>query len=294
MRTVLRSMLGLAVVGSIVWSGAARADGPSKEQCVNAYQGAQVDLKQSALGSAREKIAICLASSCPRVLQTDCADWLKNIDARQPSVVLSFQGKDGTPMTGVTATLDGKPFAGKTDGRAVDVDPGEHTFTFAPPGEAKVDVRVIVREGEKSQKVDAISKLYVAPKPPPGSGPLASQQQPVRTERPVPWQVYALGGVGLAGVGSFAGFGISGTRGKADLDKCKPACAEDDVSSVRTRFIVADISLAVSIVAVAAATVFFVTRPEVAVGADKGTATSKPRARTAGLTWLGTGVRVEL
>ena len=293
MRTVFRSMLGLAVVGSVIWSGAARAEGPSKEQCVNAYQGAQVDLKQSALGSAREKIAICLASSCPHVLQTDCADWLKSIDARQPSVVLSFQGKDGTPMTGVTATLDGKPFAGKTDGRAVDVDPGEHTFTFAPPGEAKVDVRVIVREGEKSQKVDAISKLYVTTKPTSTMTPPASPQ-PARTERPVPWQVYALGGVGLAGVGSFAGFGISGTRGKADLDKCKPACAEDDVSSVRTRFVVADISLAVSIVAVAAATIFFVTRPEVPVGADKGTATTKPRARTAGVTWLGTGVRVEL
>ncbi len=292
MRTVFRSMLGLAAVGSIVWSGAARADGPSKEQCVNAYQGAQVDLKASALGSAREKIAICLASSCPHVLQTDCADWLKTIDARQPSVVLSFQGKDGSPVNGVLATLDGKPFTGKTDGRAVDVDPGEHTFTFSPPGEPKVDVRVIVREGEKSQKVDAVSKLYVAPKaltttPPPAA-------PPARTERPVPWQVYALGGVGLAGVGSFAGFGISGTRGKADLDKCKPACAEDDVSSVRTRFIVADISLAVSIVAVAAATVFFVTRPEVPASADKGTATVKPRTRTAGVTWLGTGVRVEL
>jgi hypothetical protein len=285
-------MLGLAAACSLVWSGAARADGPSKEQCVNAYQGAQVDLKASALGSAREKIAICLASSCPHVLQTDCADWLKTIDARQPSVVLSFQGKDGSPVNGVTATVDGKPFTGKTDGRAVDVDPGEHVFSFSPPGEPKVDVRVIVREGEKSQKVDAVSKLYVAPKALTTTPPPAAPAP--RTERPVPWQVYALGGVGLAGVGSFAGFGISGTRGKADLDKCKPACAEDDVSSVRTRFIVADVSLAVSLVAVAAATIFFVTRPEVPVSADKGTAKVKPSTRTADVTWLGTGVRVEL
>ncbi len=257
--------LGPFVLVILAAPGLAMGAGPSKEQCVSAYQGAQVDMKQSALSSAREKLALCLAESCPNALHSDCAEWLKEIDRRQPSVVLSFKGKDGTPSTSVPATVDGKPFAGKTDGRAVDVDPGEHTFVFSPPGEPPVDVRVVVREGEKSQKVDATSKLYVAPAREPREGPLSTPPPATSKERPVPWPVFALGGLGLVGAGGFVGFGIAGTRGKADLEDCKPTCTEDQLSPVRTKFIVADVSLAIGIVAVGVATVLFLTRPEIEV-----------------------------
>jgi len=265
--------------------GLAMGAGPSKEQCVNAYQGAQVDMKASALSAAREKLALCLAESCPNALHSDCAEWLKEIDRRQPSVVLAFKGKDGSPVSTVSATLDGKPFAGKTDGRAVDVDPGEHTFVFAPPGEPTVEVRVVVREGEKSQKVDATSKLWVAPVTA-TQGPLASPPPATVRERPVPWPVYALGGLGLVGAGGFVGFGVAGMAGKSDLEACKPTCAEDDVSSVRTKYLVADVSLAVGVVALGVAAVIFLTRPEIELPKREARAASKP----SGPRFFGNGV----
>lgn len=264
----------LALVSSfaavVALPGLAEAAGPSKEQCVAAYQGAQVDMKQSALSSARDKLALCLSESCPNALHADCAEWLKEVERRQPSVVLSFKGKDGGPSTAVPATIDGKPFAGKTDGRAFDVDPGEHTFVFSPPGEPTVEVRVVVREGEKSQKVDATSKLWIPPSASPtgsATGPLATPPPATKRERPVPWPVYALGGLALVGAGGFVGFGLAGTAGKSDLETCKPTCAEDDVSSVRTKYLVADVSLAVGVVALGVAAVVFLTRPEIEVPA---------------------------
>ncbi len=284
-----RSMVWVARLGLVAamlsTSALAFADSPSKEQCINAYQGAQVDMKQSALGAAREKLALCLSDGCPRSLQTDCALWLKEVDARRPSVVLSFKAHDGSDATGVLATIDGKPAAGKTDGRAFDVDPGEHVFVFLPQGEPAVSVKAVIREGEKSQRVAGVSSRHVAQpaREPSDPRPTAARAP---TERPVPWPVYALGGVSLVGLGAFAGFGAAGASAKSDLEVCRPSCLDTDVSSVRTKFIVADISLVVGVVALAGAAAFYFTRPEV------------PRAhaaRTAPLTatWLGSGVRGE-
>ncbi|HQY60771.1 MAG TPA: hypothetical protein PK141_05205 [Polyangiaceae bacterium] len=239
---------------------------PSKEQCINAYQGAQVDMKQSALGAAREKLGVCLSDGCPRTLQADCAGWLKEVDARRPSIVLSFKGRDGTDQTRVPATIDGRPSGARTDGRAFDLDPGEHTFVFQPPGEPPVTVKQIVREGEKSQRVAAISTLArtsapatPAPRDPGREAPHTATS----VERPVPWTVYALGGLGLVGAGAFVGFGVSGASGKSGLEACKPSCLDSDVSSVRTRFIVADVSLAVGVLALAGALTLYLTRPEI-------------------------------
>lgn len=288
--------VGLAALSTALFPLAAVA-GPSKEQCVNAYQGAQVDMKQSSLASAREKLALCLSESCPSALHSDCAEWLKEVDRRQPSVVLSFKSKDGTQASAISAKLDGKAFTGKTDGRAIEVDPGEHTFVFAPPGEPPVEVRVVVREGEKSQRVEATSKLFVMPpKETPGTVAPPPKARDTVVTRPLPWPVVALGAVGLVGVGGFVGFGLAGTSGKSDLELCKPLCSESDVSSVRTKFIVADVSLAVGVVAVGLATVLFLTRPEIEVPKKPELAkasTDSRRAHTASIRWLGSGVAGE-
>lgn len=269
---------------------------PTKEQCINAYQGAQVDMKQSALGAAREKLAVCLSDGCPRALQADCAGWLKEVDARRPSVVLSFKGRDGADLTHVTATIDGKPSVGRTDGRAFDLDPGEHTFVFQPPGEPPVTVKQVVREGEKSQRVSAVSALAAAP-PPAAVGGEPRARPAVTVERPVPWTVVALGGLALVGASTFVGFGVSGASGKSGLEACKPSCLEDDVSSVRTRFIVADVSLAVSVLALGGALTLYLTRPEISRpvlgrAAFERTAPAPAPAQWRA-EWVGSGVRGE-
>lgn len=277
----MRSRLALAVVvlASIeLTSGRSDAAGPTKAQCVAAYQGAQIDLKSSALAAAREKLTVCLSASCSRALQSDCAEWLKDVEKRQPSVVLSFKGRDGTMLTSVPVTLDGRAFDGKTDGRGVDVDPGERTFVFVPPGEPEVRVTVLVREGERSQRVDAVSSRFVVPKPTPPA--------PSVVERPIPWSVYAVGGLGVVALGTATAFGVAGIAARGGLSSCRPTCTTDEVSSVRTLFTVADISLVVTVLAAGAATVLYLTRPETQLpAADRTTSKS--------LRFFGNGLAVD-
>jgi hypothetical protein len=75
----------------------------------------------------------------------------------------------------------------------------------------------------------------------------------------LPW---ILGGIGLAALGSFVGFGLSGRGDYFDLDHtCSPHCTSADTSSMQTKLLVADISLGVSVVALTVATVLFLSKP---------------------------------
>jgi hypothetical protein len=70
--------------------------------------------------------------------------------------------------------------------------------------------------------------------------------------------VWPLGGLGLAGIGTFAYFGLSGKaeentlRGKTG---CAPSCTPEETDPVRTKFLIANVSLGVGIVALGAATI---------------------------------------
>jgi hypothetical protein len=66
--------------------------------------------------------------------------------------------------------------------------------------------------------------------------------------------------LGAAALGSFAFFALTGKSDENDLrDSCSPNCPESDVDSVRTKYLVADISLGVGIASLGAATWLFVT-----------------------------------
>src|SRR5205814_1618210 len=75
-----------------------------------------------------------------------------------------------------------------------------------------------------------------------------------------PVLAYVLGGVGILGLGSFTYFGLTSKGDLSNLkDTCAPYCAQNDLDSVKTRMLVADISLGVGIVALGVATYLFVT-----------------------------------
>ena len=67
---------------------------------------------------------------------------------------------------------------------------------------------------------------------------------------------YVLGGVSAAAAASFAYFAISGLSQLNQLEQCKPNCSRSDVRDVRTKYLLADVSLGVSAVALAAAGYF--------------------------------------
>ena len=54
--------------------------------------------------------------------------------------------------------------------------------------------------------------------------------------------------------------GLIGAAKYSDLEACRPGCAPDDVTTTRTYYAVADVSLAVGVVALGAAAIVFLSR----------------------------------
>jgi hypothetical protein len=256
---------------------------PTRQACVSAYEETQTAMRRSRLLAARAALQTCLDEACPSVLRSDCAGWLKEVEARTPSVVVECSA-DGALVRDVRLFVDGTLHEGGSDGKAMDVDPGTHSFRVEPPGSAPVSAEVLVREGEKLKVVRLElpgTRDKVAKDPTPGSEKDGGRPPvPSGGQRPVPWPVYASAGIGIAAAAGFAVFALSGTAGKKDLEPCKPDCSASQISDVRKQFITADVFLGLSVIALGTAGYLFFTRPTVPTSAGQPTADALSRFLT--------------
>jgi hypothetical protein len=248
----------------------ARADpAADKQACVASYEAGQRLQRQRAFVEARQELLVCSRDPCPRVLQGECVGWLNEVNRAIPSVVLGARTPAGRDLTAVRVLLDGRPFAAALDGKAIDLDPGEHVFDFIPADGETVHQRAVIREGQKDRELTVM--LGQSPSPPPtaSSTPPVNETSPTRAEeperarlRPLPPGAYVLAGVGVVALGSFAYFGLAGlSEQHSTLDPCKPACSPSRTDDVLYKYIVADVSLGVAIAALAMATVLVLIRP---------------------------------
>ena len=215
---MIRSSLlpaGITVLTLLAASSGARADGspnPSKHECVEASEAAQ-DLQQAGkLREAQSKLAVCIAESCPGPVREDCASRLVAVDKAVPSIVFEAKDGAGNDLTAVRVTADGRAIAERLNGSAIDLDPGEHKFTFEVAGHPPVEKSLLLHEGEKACRVGVV--FVVAPPPPPAmASPLAAPTAPPE-DGGHGRRVLGLvsGGVGLVGLavgGIFGGLTFS-------------------------------------------------------------------------------------
>ena len=245
---------------------AARETEPNREQCLTAHVQAQVRRKESALLEASELLRICSSRACPEVIQTDCIQWTTEIEQQMPSIVIEARlGQQ--PAANVRVFVDNKPAPVLDSGRAVPIDPGPHVVRVEVPSHEPKEVAIIVYEGQRYQSIRfdfGDSQESRHPSDARSSSPRSAgaPAQNAQRSRPVPALTWALGGVGLLGVGGFVLFGSWGQSKQNDLDRqCSPNCSADRVDSVRTKYRLADLSLAVGAAAVVGAGVVFLTRP---------------------------------
>ncbi|MDB4937215.1 MAG: hypothetical protein JWP87_4187 [Labilithrix sp.] len=245
----------------------ARADrgAPTKAECIDAYTSGQRSKQRGELAAARARLMVCSRDPCPTALQADCSEWLSEVQRLQPTVVIVAQDSEGHDRTDVRVIVDGAVVAERLDARAVEIDPGERTFRFELAGHAPVEQRILVREGQKAREISV--KLVVRSAAGPARAPASAggfgPPPPGEEAAPgPPWTAYAFGGLALAGLGTFAGFGLAGVSQRSDLlASCNDHCADDQKSSVDTKFLVADIALIVGAVAAVVATYVFIARP---------------------------------
>jgi hypothetical protein len=231
-------------------SSAALASGP----CVNAADRGQALRDKLKLRAAREEFITCAKDSCPAVVRTECIQWLADVDARLPSIVIRATDVSGRDVDDVRVTIDGVLEESRLVGRRINVDPGLRRLRLEHPGAASIDTQLIAREGEHNRIVDIV---FTAPAAAPAAGS-APASAPGDKATPFPIAGVVFAGVAVLGAGAFAYFAASGQSDVDDLrSSCAPRCAASDVSSARTKIAIANIALGVSVVSLGIAGYFF-------------------------------------
>jgi hypothetical protein len=255
-RKLSRPRARLLILAAITGSAMAPADGAAAEGsdtirlCRTSHQAGQRLRREGSLVAAKAELIACSGDTCPPGLREDCLKRLDEVEAALPTVVFQARTADGGDVSDVQVVFDGTPRLSRLDGRPIELDPGAHRIRFERGNRIVGEQSVLVIEGEKLRKVSVTIPLDA-----PSQTADAMTRAETRTEMPrsIRWTTYALGGLGVLALGSFAYFGLSGKSEREDLYACRPACPDGDVASARAKLLVADVSLGVAIVALSVA-----------------------------------------
>jgi hypothetical protein len=240
--------------------------------------------------AAREAYRACVAEpGCPDVVLSECESALSELKTAIPTLLVSVLDEQQHDTVGATLKVDGRPVA--VDGSPIEVDPGPHQLLAEAQG-ASAAMEVIGVENEANRRVALLLKGLHTASPLPDQE-LVSASEPARTQavskRPSSVPSFVLGGVGAIAAASFGYFAISGHSEFNQLEKCKPDCARSAVQEVRTKYLLADVSLGVSVVALATAgyLLFRTPREQSAVsGSVSVNVTAAPQAAGLSLRWV--------
>jgi hypothetical protein len=236
----------LAFVVAVLGAAPAVAAGPV-EECIDAFEKAQIERDGGRLTRARHLLTLCSQDSCPAEIRQECREWRFELEPRIPTLVLRARVADGPDLVDVRVYVDGALLVEKLDGRAVRVDPGVRQLRWEYPGHAPVQTEVIVREGEKNRFVSATFVPAVADQSLPADRPARQAQ--------VPLGAWIAGGVGVAGLATFAVLGLNVEARERQLrEDCAPRCTSDEVHALERQALLANIALGVGVAGIAVGT----------------------------------------
>jgi hypothetical protein len=202
-------VLVLAVAVALLTVTHARAGGPT---CDESFSAAPALIREGHFLGARDALLRCSADDCPAAMRPLCVSDLHDIGPRLPSVVFSAKSAAGADLLDVRVVEHDVVVAARLDGRAVDVDPGPHTFRFEQPSAAPVVVDILAREGEKARPVavEMAARISLEQPLPPRATPLPpSVATPPESHASHPWGTLGLvaagAGVVSLGVGTYFG-----------------------------------------------------------------------------------------
>ncbi|HLK40864.1 MAG TPA: hypothetical protein VKU41_29120 [Polyangiaceae bacterium] len=260
--------VGLLLAAPIaLWASPAGA--VDKASCVAAAEEGQRLRRQGLLIAARNQLELCARPECPEIVSHDCTGWLKEVSGVLASVVVTAHDRDGNAVPDVDLVLDGSATTQRPPTRAIELPPGQHVVRCERRGFVPWEAHVELGEGERDHAIDceltevAPGPAIVRRAPSPFTAPLPAPAAPRgEPSSAVPWIVWPLAGLGVAGFGSFAAFGASGTSDQNTLKHtCAPYCSSSQVDPIATKFMVANVSLAVGALAAGAAVLVVLLQP---------------------------------
>jgi hypothetical protein len=234
-----------------------------KVACATAAVTAQQQRADGKLRDARLSLHLCAREVCPGVVRNDCTQWLTEVEASLPTIVLRATDARGQDVNDLKVALDGQPFVEKIDGLPIEVDPGQHVLTATRAGSKPVRQEVTFYTNQRNRTVSLLVE-DVDP-PPTGNGEL--KVSPDRTTTRVGPAPFVLGGVAVAALASWAYFGLKSNADYKNLDgTCGPnrpngdgrgTCQPDQTRPVKNEEIAADVSLGVAVVSAGISTWLF-------------------------------------
>ena len=239
----MRKTLVLGVSTAALALGAP-ASADSTTVCTGASSQGQTARDAHRLVEARDQFLICAKQECPGVVRKDCTAWLEQVQASLPTVVPIANDVAGNGLAGVKVSIDGKVLLEKADGRAVEVDPGTHVFTFEAADGQKTDLQIVVAEGQKDKRIAAtIGKPAEPAAPPlaPATAPPAPASASPGAPAPAetssgPWKTVGIvtAGLGVVGIGLGSVFGVeaSSKKGSAGCNSDSQCTTHSGVSTL--------------------------------------------------------------
>jgi hypothetical protein len=265
-------LLGALALG--LSSRTAKAEDAKKAECASAYERSQ-ELRQSGkLRKAGEALVLCAQEVCPAFVRTDCAQWLTEVTQETPTVVFSVKDTHGEDIAAVHVTVDDQEVATELDGKSLAMDPGTHKFVFEIEGAPKIQQQLLIRQGEKDRAIAVSFAPHGADVPeasPYGDLPKDTGKETApapASGKPGPLRpyVFVAGGVGALGIIGFVALGAMGHSKENELNaSCGPThtCAQSDVDGIKTKYLLADVSLGLGIASLGAGVaLFFLSQPK--------------------------------
>jgi hypothetical protein len=285
-----RLLLSFCVLASLALAErSSRAADPTTADCLAASESSLALRNQHKLRDTRAQLLTCAAPSCPADVRDECARRVAEVNAAIPTIVFAAKDAAGNDLVAVKVTMDGQPIAERLEGTALSIDPGEHTFTFETAGQANVQQRFVIREGEKDRRERIIfgaPSVVTAPAPAPEPGPAPILASSPTMPPPSGSVSSGLGtrrilgivaaGIGVVGLGVGIGYGLSAMSKhdtannacptsqcltKGDVDLWNQAVSAGNISTAG--FIVGAVGLA------GGAALWFTGKPESSGGATQ-------------------------
>lgn len=234
----MRWARGVFALALLHWPLSAHADAL---ECISAHADGQVLRKAGKFQAARQKFASCASDACPALVKKDCASFAAELEAAQPSLIVTAKSAAGSELAIATITVDDAPQSGP---ERLLLDGGEHRVSVTLSDGRQQSATVTLREAERTNLIltfkDAASDAG-------------------RTSL-VPAASYVLGAVGVAALGSFAYFGLRGRAKENSFDECSKthSCPVPDVREMRHLYLAADLSLGASLISLGLGTYFLV------------------------------------
>lgn len=233
-------------------SSESRDDPDKRAACFEAHRNAQELKQKSRFLETREQLLICSRAECPGAIIEDCGSWLSEMEQVTPSMVFEVyvDGKDAPQ-----AKIFVDDVAVQDTASGVKVNPGSHSVRATLPTFKPITQVVTLPAGQRMRLIRFDFE----------SAPVVSAPTDISElefSRPPPIAMYPLLGVGVVGLGTF---GVLAGLGKAEQnkleDRCAPDCTDDDLSKMKTMYMIGDISAGVGAAALVTAGIVYLARP---------------------------------